>query len=58
MTTQVIFNIDKKLKIQAMKKAQESSRMEPDRAIAELLGAINYLASAVLIIEEQQLKPE
>ena len=43
---------------QAMKKAQESSRMEPDRAIAELLGAINYLASAVLIIEEQQLKPE
>lgn len=38
---------------QAMKKAQESSRMEPARAIAELLGAINYLASAVLLIEEQ-----
>ena len=41
---------------QAMKKAQEASGMlsrnEPDRAQAELLGAINYLAAAWLLIEE------
>lgn len=41
---------------QAMKKAQEATGMlqrnEPDRAVAELLGAINYLAAAVLLIEE------
>ena len=43
---------------QAMKKAQESSRMEPARAIAELLGAINYLASAVLLTEEQMTVKE
>lgn len=41
---------------QAMKKAQESTGMlyrgEPERAQAELLGAINYLAAAWLLIEE------
>jgi hypothetical protein len=38
---------------QAMKKAQEASRLpDPQRMIAELLGAINYLASAVILIEE------
>ena len=36
---------------QAMKKAQESARMPPDRAKAELLGAINYLAAAYLLLE-------
>jgi len=36
---------------QAMKKAQESSRLPPDRAKAELLGAINYLAAAYLLLE-------
>jgi hypothetical protein len=37
---------------QAIKKAQESSRMEPDAAKRELLGAINYLAGAYLLLEE------
>ncbi len=38
---------------QACKKALESTRLPPDRAKAELLGAINYLAAAVLLVEEQ-----
>ncbi|HUH58078.1 MAG TPA: hypothetical protein VL020_06150 [Pseudomonadales bacterium] len=41
---------------QAMKKAQEAQGManrgERDKAAHELLGAINYLASAVMLIEE------
>jgi hypothetical protein len=41
---------------QAMKKGQEAmgmmSRGEVDRARAELLGAINYMAAAWLLIEE------
>lgn len=37
---------------QAIKKAQESSRMQPDAAQRELLGAINYLAGAYLLLEE------
>lgn len=36
---------------QAMKKAQESTRLPPDRAKAELLGAINYLAAAYLLLD-------
>ena len=39
---------------QAMKKAQEAMRMEPARAQTELLGAINYLASAYLLLEENR----
>lgn len=38
---------------QACKKGQESMRLPTDRAIDELLGAINYLAGAVLILKEQ-----
>lgn len=42
---------------QAMKKAQEATSMaargEGNAAEAELLGAINYLAAAVLLIREQ-----
>lgn len=38
---------------QAVKKALESTRLPPDLAKAELLGAINYLAAAVLLVEEQ-----
>jgi hypothetical protein len=34
-----------------MKKAQESTRLPPDRAKAELLGAINYLAAAYLLLD-------
>lgn len=41
---------------QACKKAQEAARMaaagEPARARAELLGAINYLAGAVILLDE------
>lgn len=41
---------------QAKKKTQEAvgmfNRGEPDRAVAELLGAINYLAAAILLIRE------
>jgi len=37
---------------QAMKKIQESQRMDIDAAKRELLGAINYLAAAVLFLNE------
>lgn len=36
---------------QAAKKAQESQRMERGAAIRELLGAINYIAGAVIYLE-------
>ena len=43
---------------QAKKKTQEaigmSNRGEPDRAVTELLGAINYLAAAILLIRETE----
>jgi hypothetical protein len=39
---------------QACKKAQESARLPDDRAIAELIGAINYLAAAVIILQEEK----
>lgn len=39
---------------QAMKKAQESIRLPPEMAKAELLGAINYLAAAYMLIEENE----
>ncbi len=38
---------------QACKKALESVRLPDDRAVAELLGAINYLAAAVLVIQRR-----
>lgn len=38
---------------QAMKKAQEAMRLPDHMAKAEFLGAINYLASAFLLIEEK-----
>ena|SRR5688572_9970821 len=38
---------------QASKKALESTRLPRERARAELLGAINYLAAAVLILDRQ-----
>jgi hypothetical protein len=37
---------------QAMKKTQEASRMDPDAAKREILGAINYLAGAYLLLDE------
>jgi len=39
---------------QAVKKALESARLHDDHARAELLGAINYLAAAVLLIDRRQ----
>lgn len=41
------------LLFQAYKKAEESQRLDADRAVAELLGAIVYLAAAVIHREEQ-----
>ncbi len=38
---------------QAGKKAQESMRLPHDRAVAELLGAINYLAGAIIHMEQK-----
>jgi hypothetical protein len=37
---------------QAMKKIQECQRMDTDAAKRELLGAINYLAAAILFLDE------
>jgi len=36
---------------QAIKKVQEASRMPTDRAVHELLGAINYIAGAIVYLE-------
>lgn len=36
---------------QAMKKIQESQRMDKDAAVRELLGAINYCAGAIIYLE-------
>lgn len=41
------------LLFQAFKKSEESQRLPHDRAVAELLGAINYLAGAVIALERQ-----
>jgi hypothetical protein len=38
---------------QAAKKSQESQALPPGRDVAELLGAINYLAGAVIYLETQ-----
>lgn len=37
---------------QAMKKAHEAMELPPDRAVTELLGAVVYLAAAVMLTEE------
>lgn len=39
------------LLFQAYKKSEESQRLTRDRAVAEILGAINYLAAAVIALE-------
>jgi hypothetical protein len=43
---------------QAMKKIDEASRMESELAVREILGAINYLAAAVIVIREQMESQE
>lgn len=39
---------------QAVKKIYESKRLPKERAIAELLGAINYIAAGIIILEESE----
>jgi len=43
---------------QAAKKIYESERLPKDRAIAELYGAMNYIAAAIIILEEIAQKQE
>lgn len=43
---------------QAMKKIQESTRMDKDAAVRELLGAINYCAGAVIFLEAGVVTPQ
>jgi hypothetical protein len=38
---------------QAVKKIDESLRLNPEAAIKELLGAINYLAAGVIVLKEK-----
>jgi len=42
------------LLFQAAKKAQESQRLPHDAAVRELLGAINYLAGAIIWLESHR----
>ena len=42
---------------QVMKKTQEALRLPTDRAIAELLGAINYAAATIIVLEEREIPP-
>lgn len=42
------------LLFQAAKKAQESQRMDRDAAVRELLGAINYIAGAIVWLENRK----
>lgn len=39
---------------QAMKKIQESQRLDKDAGVRELLGAINYIAGAIIFMETDQ----
>lgn len=41
---------------QAMKKIVESQRLAPGHDVQELLGAINYLAAAVIVMREREGK--
>lgn len=42
---------------QAAKKIEETQRLEHDAAIKEILGAINYLAAAVIYLEDKPAQP-
>lgn len=39
---------------QVMKKTQEAMRLPSERAIQELLGAINYAAATIILLEDKQ----
>ena len=49
-------NSDIGLMYQAIKKLQESQRMETEPAIRERLGAINYIAASILFLKERSVK--
>lgn len=46
------------LRYQAIKKIQESQRMPTDRAVNELLGAINYIAATIMYIQRHAAETE
>lgn len=57
-TDQVICEVGRRVGLgyplgQAIKKAIESQRLGGERGIQELLGSINYLASAVILMREE-----
>lgn len=43
---------------QAVKKIYEAQRLGGERGIAELLGAINYIAASVIVMKEQEPRPK
>lgn len=60
---QVICEVGRRLGVgfnlgQAVKKVYESERLPWPRNKAELLGAINYLAAAVILLEEREAREE
>lgn len=48
-----LLNTQSGMLYQAMKKIQESTRMDRDAAVRELLGAVNYIAGAIIWLEKQ-----
>lgn len=48
-----LLNTDKGMLYQAVKKVQESARMDKSPAVRELLGAINYIAGAIIYLESE-----
>lgn len=46
-----LLNTDQGMLFQAIKKIQESCRMDKDAAIRERLGAINYIAGSIIFLE-------
>jgi len=52
-TISKLLGTEKGMIYQAIKKAQESTRMGTEPAVRELLGAINYLAGAIIFLESK-----
>jgi len=53
----VLLGTERGMMYQAVKKVQEASRLPTEAAVHELLGAINYLAGAVIFLEASACKP-
>lgn len=49
-----LLNSAEGMRYQAIKKTQESVRMNDDAAVQELLGAINYLAGTIIYIQNKE----